>query len=382
MKVALLQCPSYEPSNLKKQIQQALELIGGWDKIKKNDRVMIKLNCVGPFEKEKGITTHPEFVRALIQLVKEKTTQIIAGDNPATKDLIYTLKKNGIYEVLLEEGVRIVSGKEGIKISSPHYQIYSEFEVSREMVDVDVLINVPKLKTHSFAYITVAQKNLFGLIYGLTKAAWHVRAPNPYQFGNAIADLYDAVLYHFKNKTIIHLCDGILGLEGEGPSTGGKPIAAQAILASMDAVSLDRVALAIMKLDPAKSFITQIAASRNLGVGELDKIEVVGQAIADFSWLTFQEPKDVIGILPLRLLKIKWLRNLVLEHPQINQNDCIRCGECAKICPPKAMTIVPRFFPEVNPSLCIRCWCCSEVCPQNAISKTKRPLIGRIFFKR
>ena len=62
--------------------------------------------------------------------------------------------------------------------------------------------------------------------------------------------------------------------------------------------------------------------------------------------------------------------------------SCIKCGECKKICPPQAINMKKGKVPKVNKSKCIRCWCCAEVCPINAISKSSRPLIGKIFFKR
>ena len=80
------------------------------------------------------------------------------------------------------------------------------------------------------------------------------------------------------------------------------------------------------------------------------------------------------------MLRLKMVRNLLLEHPVIKHSECIKCGECAKICPPKTMTIKPGQFPKLDKSHCIRCWCCSEVCPQNAIKKSKRPIAGRIIF--
>ncbi|MDD4212183.1 MAG: DUF362 domain-containing protein, partial [Bacilli bacterium] len=241
MDVALLKCEKYDLALVKDKLREAMSLLGGW-KITPNDRVFIKLNCVGPFSSEMGITTHPIFVQAVIQLVKEKTSHIMIGDNPATKDILYTLRKNGLLEMIREENIPIVDGKEFSCIANPHGKYYDSFEVSKQMIDVDVLINLPKLKTHAFAYMSVAEKNLFGLIFGLSKAAWHMKASNPLQFGEAINDLYQAILLSFHDKTMIHLCDGILGLEGEGPSTGGKPIASKVIMASYDAVSLDRVA--------------------------------------------------------------------------------------------------------------------------------------------
>lgn len=380
MKVALLKCHEYDLDLLKEKIRASLFLIDAYDKIKANAKVFIKLNLVGPFHPDLGITTHPTFVKAVIQIVKEKTSNILIGDNPATKDLIYTLKKTGIYDVIKEENIQIVNNKELVTINNSQYKIYQSFNVSKEMIDVDIMINLPKLKTHAFAYMTGAEKNLFGLIYGLSKASWHVKAANPLQFGEAINDLYGAVLEHFESRQIIHICDGILGLEGEGPGTSGIPKKANAILASLDAISLDRVACELVQLNYKLQFINTIGNERKLGVGDINKITIVGDKISDFD-VKFLAPKDSLGILGLKIIKIKGFRNLILEHPKIDHHKCIKCGECAHICPPKAMQIKTKQYPTVKTSVCIRCWCCSEVCPQEAIYKSKRPLIGRFILK-
>lgn len=380
-KVVLTKCEEYNLDLIKQDLRSSLSFLGGLESfIKKSDKVFIKLNCVGPFEAEKGITTHPVFTQAVIQLVKEITTNIIIGDNPATKDLTFTLKKNGLYDVIVAEGVEILDGRESTTIVNENCHIYNQFQVSKSMVDVDVMINLPKLKTHSLAYMTGAEKNLFGFIFGLNKAGWHVKASNPLEFGEAINDLYGAILNAFKDKKILHIMDGIIGLEGEGPSSGGITKKANAILMSTDAVSLDRVAVEVVHLDNKKLFINKIAGERGYGENNLENIEVLGNSIDDFADINFLPPKDSLGNLGLRMLRIKTFRNVLLEHPVVMHNSCIRCGECAKICPPKAMTIKAGEFPKLNKSHCIRCWCCSEVCPKNAIKKSRRPIIGKIVF--
>jgi len=382
-KVSLIKCTSYEQDQLSDSIKKAINLIGGLDSILKRDaKVFIKLNLVGPFDKDKGITTHPEFVKAVIKEVKKFTNNITVGDNPAVRDQIHTLKKCGIYNILVEENVKILDQSKIITIHNSNSKIYPDFDVTEEMMTCDLLINLPKLKTHSLAYMTVCEKNFFGTIYGLNKSAWHVKANNPLEFGSAMNDLYGAILETLSknNSKILNICDGILGLEGEGPSTGGKPKYANAILCSLDAVSLDAVACKLVNLDNNKIFITNIAAERGYGENDLNKIEIIGNQLSDFN-INFEAPKDSMGNVALRILKFKFIRNLVLEHPKINPNKCIKCGECVKICPPKTMTIEKGKYPKLQKIKCIRCWCCQEVCPQNAIEKSKRPLIGRILIK-
>jgi formate hydrogenlyase subunit 6/NADH:ubiquinone oxidoreductase subunit I len=75
------------------------------------------------------------------------------------------------------------------------------------------------------------------------------------------------------------------------------------------------------------------------------------------------------------------VKNLLLEHPKFDKDKCIKCGECAKICPPHALTMIKKELPKLKSSNCIRCWCCAEVCPQNAIERTNRPILGKILLK-
>lgn len=380
--VIVKKCENYDLDLIRQKISEALAAMGGIEKlIPKDAKVFVKLNCVGPFEPELAITTNPVFVQAVIQLVKTRTANILIGDNPAVKNIHYTLKKCGIMDVIEKENIPVFDPAKLTIIRNPQPKLFSSFEVSEEMADADVLINLPKLKTHTLTHMTVAQKNLFGFIFGLNKSGWHVRASNPLEFGEALNDLYGAILSQYQHKTMIHLCDGIVGLEGDGPSSGGNPKTANAILASADAVSLDRIACDLVHLSYDNLYVTKIAGERGYGTADRKNIEVLGDSLSEFENIRFQAPKSQMGHWGLRLLKHKSIRNLILETPSINREACAKCGECARICPAKTMKITSGQFPSLTKENCIRCWCCAEVCPKNAIVKSKRPLLGRLLLK-
>ena len=345
--------------------------------------VFLKTNALAPHHYNKAITTHPAVVEAVIRYLKKYNVKIIVGDNPATKDMKMVYKVNGTLDVVEKENVELAKNDELTVISSSSYKRYKDFNVSKQIVEADILINLPKLKTHGLAYFTGAEKNLFGLIYGLEKAQWHVKSSSPLEFGEAMADLYSAVKEKFKDKIFVNLMDGIEGLEGEGPSTGGNKKEANVLLASKDAVALDRVAIEIAKLDYSKSFISIITNNRGLGEFDLDNIEIIGDDLSLFKDVKFIPANtEEINIRALKLVNKYNIKNFVLEHPKFNKKRCIKCGECKKICPPNAICMEKGETPKVKKNKCIRCWCCAEVCPVNAISKSKRPLIGRMFFKR
>lgn len=370
--------------DIQEQINYLLDSVFEGVKISDGMSVFIKTNALAPHPKEKAITTHPNVVRSIINYLKKYNVRIIVGDNPATKEMTTVYKVNGTLDVLKETGVELANNKDLKVISAKEYKRYKDFNVSRQIVESDILINVPKLKTHGLAYFTGAQKNLFGTIYGLEKAQWHVKSSSPLEFGEAMSDLYSAIKEETKDKIFINLMDGIEGLEGEGPATGGSKKNANVLLASKDAIALDRVAMEIVKLDYKKSFISILSSDRGLGVYDIDEIDIKGDDISLFKDIKFVPAKsEEIAIRSLKLLnEHKIIKNMVLEHPVFDEKKCIKCGECKKICPPGAICMEDKHTPKVKKNTCIRCWCCQEVCPVNAIKKSKRPLIGRIFFKR
>ena len=379
-KVYLKVCDSYDYINLKKVLKEALATTS-FTNITKDDSVFIKVNCLGGYNQDLAITTNPLFLKAVIELTKEKTAKIRVGDNPANKDLVAALKKNGMYDVIKDENVDILNGADQVVITNPAYHTYKEFTVSREIVNADYLINLPKLKTHTLTYFSCAQKNLFGLIYSLNKSSWHVKAPTPLDFAYVIGDLYGAIKMSFKDNHIINLCDAIDALEGEGPATSGTKYHLGAVLASNDAISLDRVGIEIASLNYQKYVLGEVATSLMLGVSDLDDISIVGDSLDAFSSKHLREPDQGISSKAMRLLRMKFIRNACLEHPKINKEICKRCGECANICASHAMTINKGEYPRLKSNKCIRCWCCQEICPHHAIDKTRRPIIGRILFK-
>ena len=379
--VYIKKCETYDYEKIKEYIDIFLKEFNIYEKLNSNAKVFIKLNCVGPFTEDRGITTHPIVLSAVLDLIIPYTKNIIVGDNPAIKELIPTLKKCGLYDVITSRNVQILEGKDLIKITNSNPAIYSTFEVSRQMIDCDVLINLPKIKTHTLTYMTCAQKNFFGLIYGLNKSAWHTKASNPLQFGEALNDLYGAFLEALSNKAILHIADGILALEGEGPSTAGITTSSKCLIASNDAISLDRVALELVHLDYSKLFVNKIAAKRGYGEGDINKIEIKGDSLNEFEDVHFKAPSNSLGSVGLKILRIKFVKNILLEHPTIDKIKCIKCGQCHTICPAKTINFEKGKYPKIKSINCIRCYCCAEVCPQNAISKTKRPLLGRIVLK-
>ena len=286
MNVYIKYCKDY--NDIQEKVDYLLNnVLDNGNVIKDNMTVFLKTNALAPHPASRAITTHPSVVQAIINYFKKYNVKIIVGDNPATKELKTVYKVNGTMDVIEKEQVQLTNNKELKVISATKYKRYKDFNVSKEMIEADILVNIPKLKTHGLTYFTGAQKNLFGTIYGLEKAQWHVKSSSPLEFGEAMSDLYSAIKNELKDKIFVNLMDGIEGLEGEGPSTGGVKKEANVLLSSLDAIALDRVAMEIVKLDYKKSFISVLSSERGLGEFNLDNITIEGDSFDLFKDIKF-----------------------------------------------------------------------------------------------
>ena len=381
--VAVQSCPEYERAAVEASVRASFEALGGLEKlVRPGARVFCKVNLLVPATPEQAVSTHPEVVRTVVREVRRVGAVPLVGDNPAIAKTATALRKAGILAVLEEEKVEVPDLAEVVRIENPQGKSFRSFEVSRAIADCDVLLNLPKLKTHALTYMTCAMKNLFGLIPGSQKARWHLRAQSPEEFATLVCDLYAALQRHFQGeKRMVHLCDGVLAMEGDGPGTGGTPRKLGALLASLDATALDRVCCTVAGLDFERLVIVREALARGLGEGELARIECVGAPLSTWSEVKFAPPggSGTANGLGARLMRSPWLKDQILERPVLDPAKCTGCQKCKEICPAAAISLTAGkpAKPRVDSHQCIRCYCCAEVCPDAAMRKSRTPWLGR-----
>lgn len=389
-RVALERCADTSPAAIHAAVRAAFATIPNVDEIVgPGRRVFLKVNLVTNAARAEGICTDPEVVRAAAIEVQRRGARPLLGDNPAIASTRSVLRSSGIGAVAEELGIEMPDLGPFAALHCARAERFSDFEVSKAILEADVLLNLPKLKTHALTYMSMAMKNLFGVIPGTRKARWHVRAPHADMMATLIADLYSGLADHFaaRGRGLLHLCDGVLALEGDGPGHGGRPRFLGAVIASADGVALDRVGCEIAGLHPARLTTLQKAMRRQLGQGDLSQIDVRGAPLAAFEDVHLAPPAgggfrlEGIGA---RLGNQRWLRDLMIDHPQLVPGSCVGCRRCAEICPAGAI----RFdgsaaartpaMPTFDRRPCIRCYCCAEVCPKGAIGKSPIPWLGRL----
>ncbi len=364
-----MRCGSYEAGQLRASVEESLAPFGGIGAfVKPGQRVLLKPNLLSAKAPDRAITTHPDFVRTVALMVREKGAEPVIGDSPggAIRGIQRVWNNTGIAEMASSEGIELVNFEaSGLKeVESGEYRLY----ISKPVLDADVIINLAKLKTHTLTLLTCGVKNIFGVIPGFRKAEYHKLYPKPDKFAEMLVELYSFV------KPALTIVDGILSMEGNGPSSG-KVRKTGVIIAGEDAVAVDAVAARMIGFEEGQIDTTRIAGLRGIGTASISKIEITGNG---------REEKPEGFLLPsnrgIRLIPgplVKMIAPLVWLKLEIDPERCTVCEQCLKSCPVGAISRKGDIL-KVDHSNCIQCMCCHELCPENTID-IKMSWLARLF---
>ena len=371
-KVIVKKCSDYENDRVKLAILEGLNPLGGLSNyIKEGSKVLLKINLIGPKKADRAATTHPEFVRAVGQLVKEHGAEVYVGDSSggAIAGMAPTKKSftvAGIERIAEEEGFTLINFDEVGPVSKQSDENYTEeLFITKAIEEMDVVINLPKMKTHAMGIYTGAVKNLFGAIPGLRKAKYHRDAPNPEVFGEVLADIHKSI-----HNMPLHIMDGIVSMQGEGP-TAGKPYPAGKVLISEDPLALDRIAIEMMGIKPERVDILKASIKRGIGCWEPQEIEVIG----DYEVLrNYELPKSYVSNVTKDNSGVKGVIDFFKVVPVVNTKKCVNCNSCVDSCPVSA---IDRATKKIDYSICIDCLCCHELCMAEAVDlKSKNVMVN------
>lgn len=360
-------------------LRRALEPFGGMGGIvKAGDRVLLKANLLAPSRPEEAVTTHPAILRAVIRLVKEcGASRILVGDGPGVGDTAENMRICGLQTVCDEEGAETAVFRETAVYENPENSIGKFLELTAHLKETDVVITLPKLKTHvQFGY-TGALKNQYGLIPGSKKGEYHFRLQNRDRLADLMVDINRTA------KVRLAVLDAIVGMEGPGPH-GGSPRKIGALVVGTDLCAVDVVGCSLIGIPPQEYPLLQAAKRADFGATSLQEVEIQGDdlerlRVPDFKLV--KTPINILKILPLPQWMLRWIRNQVAPTPYIQKDKCIKCLKCHKGCPVKPAAIDPRQYEKtggVRRDDCIRCYCCHEFCPVDAI-QLRKPWAERIF---
>lgn len=376
--VSIIPLDSYDdPAAVLAALREGLQPFGGMTGIvQSGQRVLLKPNLVAPAKPHLAVTTHPEILRAVIRLVKEAGGTVGVGDGPGVGDTRSAAKGSGLLDVINAEGAELREFSATHAFYNEHNRLAKRIDLTSQLLDTDVLITLPKLKTHAQMAYTGALKNQFGLIPGSAKGQFHFRFQNRDHLADLMIDINRTA------RPALAVMDAVIGMEGPGPS-GGTPRKIGALIVGTDLTAVDVVCCALIGLPSQSVPVTNAARRAGYGVCELESITIHGASIESMRVPDFdlvRAPSNIMRILPLPRFVLRWLRRQVAPKPVINADRCIRCGRCRDGCPVTPPAINPMLPPEqsLNDRSCIRCYCCHEFCPVKAID-LKRSLLDRIF---
>ena len=346
-KVSIIKATYSDPG-----IETLLSPLGGMERfIKKNEKVLFKVNLLSGKAPEKAVTTHPEFVRAVAKAVRAAGGEPYIGDSPAgtfsKRNLEKAYERSGLKDMAAEEEIPLNFDTGARKLDIPRGKRLQRSPICNYALNADKIIALPKLKTHSLQYMTLACKNMYGVVPGLTKAKYHARFPSRVSFADMILDILSIVKPH------LYIMDGIVGMQGQGPGSG-DPVKMDLVLASTDGVAMDISVCKILGVEPVGIPVLKRAKVRGLWS---DRIDYPIRNPEEVAYKGFRLPNTADHLLTGKKVPRK--------SPVIT-DKCTACGECESICP-KGAVKVQGHMAAVTYSKCIRCFCCHEVCPEDAI---------------
>ena len=374
-RVAVAHCGSYEIDTVEAAVRRSVDQLGGIAQfVRSGQRVLVKPNLLRPSPPEHAVVTHPAVVRAVVRLAQAAGAKVVVADNPSVPLLSQRAWQQayevmGLAEVAAETGAQLNTRIAPLQSPHPHGLLVKQVDVSGFLAEADVVINLPKLKTHGMMCFTGAVKNLFGVVPGLTKAGYHAKLQTVERFADMLLDLAAYV------RPALSIMDAITGMDGDGPGTG-DPFPIGAILAAPDPVALDVAALALVGHDPGSVPTVAAAVRRGWSTGRVQDLDLVGDAFDGLRVDGFRMPKGGARSVPRGVPAFlgRLGTRVMVARPYVTMR-CIGCKQCIEGCPVHTIDLV-QGRAHIELGNCIRCYCCHEICPVKAI-ELRRPLVAR-----
>ena len=372
-RVSVVRCSTYDAARVSQSVQALLAPLGGMSAfVSPGQTVLIKPNLIHGTAPERGATTHPQVLQAVIQEVRASGGVPVVGESPGYESLSVAARKSGLLEVMEELDVPGIAFDAWTDVRLDPGHLVPSLPIAAPVADADVVISLPKLKSHGLVVYTGCVKNMFGVICGTQKAQYHLRFQDREVFSRLLAEIYAVA------RPTLSILDGVIGMDGNGPRNG-DPAPLGLMLAGTDGVAVDAVACSIVGIDPLESPPIRIAAQMGLGTASLDQIELAGPPIETLKTSSFRAPRAARPSMRQRAMSGRAgraMRNLLTTRPAVRPEACRGCRICVKACPAKAIEMrAGTAWMDCNK--CVRCYCCQEVCEHGAI-ELATPLLARL----
>lgn len=380
--VSLIKIETYEENALKDALTRCLEPLGGIGAyIKSSGTTILKPNLLRAANQDLAVTTHPNIVRIIGEMVRAGGGSPLLADSPGGG---YAYTKEKLEEVYRVTGMDTAGLPLNYDTSyqirhNPSGRLMKRFEVITPICEASSIINLARLKTHTLTTLSMAVKNMFGVVPGRIKIGYHGRFQNDDNFAQMLLDVAQLIA---PNLSIV---DCIVAMEGNGPNYG-TPVKLGFVAASPDPLMLDFVLTHLIDANIEQVPHLKIAARDGLIPKTIDEIKIFSDHPLDAYKKQIKLPVTLTTKRGSTLAKIittilkPWFKRLLTVRPVVDPKTCTACAVCVRACPTHAAHMTKHSQKDcanITDKLCIRCYCCHEQCAYNAID-LKRPLLYRI----
>jgi len=252
--------------DIEASILKSIDLLGGLN-VKKDDRVVVKPNVCHPKNIDNMITTDPQVLEAVLNIVKKKAENVIVVESDSRSGTAYDkVTRSGIMDMIQKCGVEFLNLSEDE--TEEHKVAGLSLQIPKTVLDADFFINMPKMKTSSMKqiFVTIAMKNMFGVLANKKK----------YKLHKALVDVLV-----FLSRTIrqdLTIVDGIVGMQGLGPDRG-SPVNMNLIVSGLNPITTEAACCQVMGINPYA--VEPLWKAYKAGIGEIDidKIQILGENI-------------------------------------------------------------------------------------------------------
>jgi uncharacterized protein (DUF362 family)/Pyruvate/2-oxoacid:ferredoxin oxidoreductase delta subunit len=361
MSVYFTLCPDYQPQNVDGALERLLTPWGGMEAfIRPGQKVLIKPNLLSAEAVERRVTTDPALVRAVASAALRAGGIVSIGDSPALEGFNRVGERSGMSALARELGVELVELSQPVRAQVPAGGKFKSLELARQALEAEVIINLPKLKTHNQMALTLGVKNLFGTVVAQRKAQWHHQAGHDViTFASLLLDIWRTL------RPALTILDGVWGMEGPGPANG-RPRSFGLLAAAANPLHLDLHLALKLGLGWQRYPLAQAAAAMKLIPQPFPRAVWLGEEAPAHIWAGVDIPiQRGLGFLPPFLERLT--RRYVVSRPTQDRRRCLLCGKCLQICPEQCIKALGKIL-KFDYYKCIRCYCCQEVCPAGAIN--------------
>ena len=286
--VALIRCSDYSEAKITGAIAKQFELLGGLEKfVSAGDTVLLKPNFIAPRSRRCATQTDPAVILETAKLLKDFGAKPFVGDSPAWGNVFGCVKKLKLEEPLKKLSVPV---KQLNKPKKCRIGIHNtKIGISSIALDADVIINLPKFKTHQQLTATFAVKNMFGCVAGKQKAYWHfAKGKNPNDFCELLIEIY-----RFLNP-VLTIIDAVVVMDGQGPIRGrARPLGW--LIGGTEPIACETICAKLVNIKPDELPIIKTARQMDISCSNIDRIKILGDDFPE-SICTDFEPAKLIPI--------------------------------------------------------------------------------------